>query len=128
MSYHGGVGAGPGPSKTYKVDAPFPWGKDTEVTVPVQAMVDDTWAALAPHIDELEARLINDMEDEVSLYAPRVVKQLMDEVVRPEIAKQMEVAFAEVGMVKDDVVKKTVGVAVGLAVAIGLAAWYIKKG
>lgn len=127
MSYHG-VGAGPGPVKTYKVDAPFPWGKDTEVTLPVEQMVTDTWNALAPSLDAFEAKLINDMEDEANLYGPRLVKQVMDEVVRPEIAKQMEIAFAQVDMVTSDVTKSAVGIAAGLALVIGLSAWWVKKG
>lgn len=40
MSYHA-LGAGPGPIKTYKVDLPFPWGADTEVKVPLDAIVKD---------------------------------------------------------------------------------------
>lgn len=40
MSYHG-LGAGPGPIKTYKVDLPFPWGADTEVKLPLDAIVKD---------------------------------------------------------------------------------------
>jgi hypothetical protein len=127
VSYHG-VGAGPGPVKTYKVDAPFPWGKDTEVTLPVEQMVTDTWNALAPSLDAFEAKLINDMEDEANLYGPRLVKQVMDEVVRPEIAKQMEIAFAQVDMVTSDVTKSAVGIAAGLALVIGLSAWWVKKG
>jgi len=114
--------------KTYKVDAPFPWGKDTEVTLPVEQMVTDTWNALAPSLDAFEAKLINDMEDEANLYGPRLVKQVMDEVVRPEIAKQMEIAFAQVDMVTSDVTKSAVGIAAGLALVIGLSAWWVKKG
>ena len=30
MSYHG-LGAGPGPTETYYVDMPFPWGENTEL-------------------------------------------------------------------------------------------------
>jgi hypothetical protein len=127
VSYHG-VGAGPGPVKTYKVDAPFPWGKDTEVTVPVDQMVSDTWAALAPSLEAFESKLINDMEDEANLYGPRIAKQVMDEVVSPEIAKQMEIAFAQVDMVKADAVKAAVGIVAGLALVIGLSAWWVKKG
>lgn len=35
------LGAGPGPTKTYLVDLPFPWGDDTKVTVPMDAIVKD---------------------------------------------------------------------------------------
>jgi len=127
VSYHG-VGAGPGPTKTYLVDMPLPWGNNTEITVPVQQVVADTWAQLSPKLDALESKLINDMEDEVNLYGPRIAKQVMDEVVSPEIAKQMEIAFAQVDMVKSDATKAAVGIAVGLALVIGLSAWWVKKG
>jgi hypothetical protein len=42
------VGAGPGDTKTYLVDLPLPWGRDTEVTLPMQALVDDAWTAMEP--------------------------------------------------------------------------------
>jgi hypothetical protein len=127
VSYHP-VGAGPGPAKTYKVDAPFPWGKDTEIVVPVDAMVADTWASLTPDINALETKLINDMEDEANLYGPKLVKKVMDEVIRPEIAKQMEITFAKVDMVKDDAIKAALGIAGMVVLSVGLAAWWIKKG
>jgi hypothetical protein len=127
MSYHG-VGAGPGPVKTYKVDMPLPWGDNTEITVPVQQVIADAWTELSPKIDALESKLINDMEDEANLYGPRLVKQVMDEVVTPEINKQMEIAFAQVDVAKSDAIKAAAGIAVGLGLAVGLAAWWIKKG
>lgn len=127
MSFHG-VGAGPGPTKTYLVDMPLPWGNNTSITVPVQQVVADTWAELSPKLDALESKLINDMEDEANLYAPRLAKQLMDEVVRPEIQKQMEIAFADIDVVKSDATKAALGIAAGLALVIGLAAWWVKRG
>lgn len=127
MSYRG-VGAGPGPTKTYKIDAPFPWGKDTEIVVPVQAMVDDSWAALSPHIDELEAKLIQDGEDEMSVYGPVAVKNIMDTIVLPRMNTELEQAVAEFDVVKEDALKTLVAVGATLVVAIGVAAWWIKKG
>jgi hypothetical protein len=35
------LGAGPGITRTYYVDLPFPWGDDTPVTLPMQQMVQD---------------------------------------------------------------------------------------
>jgi hypothetical protein len=43
-----GVGAGPGEVATYQVDLPLPWGANTEVTLPMQALVDDAWTAMEP--------------------------------------------------------------------------------
>jgi hypothetical protein len=44
------VGAGPGETVTYRVDLPLPWGRDTEVTLPIQALVDDAWVAMEPNV------------------------------------------------------------------------------
>lgn len=122
------MGAGPGPVKSYKVDMPFPWGKDTEVVVPVQQMVDDTWLSLAPHIDELEARLVTDMENEANQYGPVLVKNLMDTVVLPRVQTDMEEAFAEFEMLKNDAMKTVVLVGATLLLGVGFAAWWVKKG
>ncbi len=43
-----GLGAGPGDTISYRVDLPLPWGANTEVTLPMQALVDDAWAAMEP--------------------------------------------------------------------------------
>ena len=48
---YGAVGAGPGDTITYRVDLPLPWGKDTEVTLPMQALVDDAWTAMEPNMN-----------------------------------------------------------------------------
>jgi len=127
MTYRS-MGAGPGPVKKYSIDMPFPWGKDTEVVVPIDEMVGDTWAALSPHIDQLEAKMIQDMEDEMNLYAPRLVKQIMDESVRPELNRQAEVAMAEFDVMKMDVVKAVAIVGVTVVLAMGIGSWWVKKG
>jgi hypothetical protein len=127
MSYHG-VGAGPGPVKTYKVDAPFPWGENTEIKIPVQQMADDSYAAVLPHILELEGMLINDVEDEMARVVPDLVQKVIEQKIRPELAKQMEIAFAKVDIVKDDAVKSAVKIAAGIAIAIGIGAWWVKRG
>lgn len=44
----GGLGAGPGATITYLVDLPLPWGRDTEVTLPMDQLVADSWAAMEP--------------------------------------------------------------------------------
>ncbi len=127
MTYRS-MGAGPGPVVKYKIDAPFPWGDDTEIAVPMQQMVDDAWRAISPKINALEAQLVQDMEGEMDIYAPVLVKQIMDEVVRPEIAKQMEVAFAEVDVVKDDAIKGMLALTGMVVLSVGIAAWWVKKG
>jgi len=45
------VGAGPGKTITYLVDLPQPWGRDTQVTIPVDALVDDALVAAQPSMD-----------------------------------------------------------------------------
>jgi hypothetical protein len=45
------MGAGPGPTVTYLVDLPQPWGRDTQVTIPVDALVDDALVAAKPTMD-----------------------------------------------------------------------------
>jgi hypothetical protein len=127
VSYHG-VGAGPGPVKTYKVDAPWPWGENTEIKIPVQQMADDSYAAILPHILELEGMLINDVEGEMARVVPDMVQTVIEKNVRPELAKQMEIAFAKVDIAKDDAIKSATWIAAGVALTIGLSAWWIKRG
>ena len=127
MTYRA-VGAGPGPVKTYKVDAPFPWGDNTEIKIPVQAMVDDAWNAAYPHLLDLENKLIQDGEDEVNLYAPKAVKQVLTDVVMPAVNNELEVVFAEVDLVKEDALKAGLAIAGIVVIAVGVAAWWIKKG
>jgi hypothetical protein len=122
------VGAGPGPVEKYKVDAPWPWGDNTEIALPIQELVSDAWAAAKPRMDELEAKLIDDMENEMSLYGPRLVKDIMDNVVTPEMNKELEVAMAELDVMKTDVTRTLFAVGTSLVIAVGLGAWWLKKG
>lgn len=126
MTYRA-MGAGPGPVKTYKIDAPFPWGSDTEITLPVDAMVADTWTALQPRLDALETKLVQDMEMEMDIYAPQLIKELMDEVVRPEISKQMEIGFAQVGLIENDALKAALAIAGMVMLSVGIAAYWVKS-
>lgn len=127
MSYHG-VGAGPGPVATYKVDAPWPWGDNTEIALPLQQMVNDGWNAISPKIDALESKLIQDAETELSLYAPKLAKDIMDTVVMPEVNNEVEVMMATLDMMKADLGKAIVIAGITMAAAVGLGAWWIKKG
>jgi hypothetical protein len=52
----GGLGAGPGPTTTYYVDLPLPWGKDTEITLPMDQLVADAWASMEPDANAAIAR------------------------------------------------------------------------
>jgi hypothetical protein len=72
------VGAGPGETVTYLVDLPLPWGRDTEMTLPIEALVSDAWDVAGPKVN---------------------------------------LAIA----------KGAVAVAASVAVAVGLAAWWIRS-
>lgn len=61
-----GVGAGPGPSRTYYVDLPQPWGANTPVALPVQALADDIWNVLAPRLDQGSNELTMRIKDAVA--------------------------------------------------------------
>jgi hypothetical protein len=61
------LGAGPGPVNTYRVDMPFPWGDDTEIKLPVQALVAD--AITAARLPELASTLVNQAIKEANLEA-----------------------------------------------------------
>lgn len=50
------MGAGPGDVVTYRVDLPLPWGRDTEVTLPMQALVDDAYTAMEPNLNAAISR------------------------------------------------------------------------
>lgn len=51
VAIHGAsLGAGPGPVRTYRVDLPFPWGDDTEITLPIQSITFDAVNAAYPQI------------------------------------------------------------------------------
>lgn len=50
-TYREGLGAGPGEATTYYLDLPQPWGRNTEVTIPVDALVNDAMAAAQPTLN-----------------------------------------------------------------------------
>ena len=56
MMYGVGLGAGPGEIVTYRVDLPLPWGRDTEVTLPMEAIMNDAWTAVEPNVSAAIAR------------------------------------------------------------------------
>jgi hypothetical protein len=46
-----GLGAGPGEVVTYRVDLPYPWGDDSEITLPIEALVNDAWTVTEPRVN-----------------------------------------------------------------------------
>ena len=50
------VGAGPGPTTTYYVDLPLPWGTNTEITLPMDQLVTDAWASMEPRANAAIAK------------------------------------------------------------------------
>lgn len=45
------VGAGPGPTVTYQVDMPWPGGRNSDVTIPIDALMADVWASAEPNVN-----------------------------------------------------------------------------
>jgi hypothetical protein len=127
MAYRA-VGAGPGAVQKYKVDAPWPWGDNTEIALPVDALVSDAWTAALPKINALESQLIDDMENEATLFAPKLVKQVMDETVMPEIRDELEVMMAGLDLLEKDAMKAILAVGASVIIAVGVGAWWLKKG
>lgn len=94
MSYHG-LGAGPGPVETYRVDLPLPWGDDTEIKLPIHALTQDALravqqsdtAALIPW-DSIDRRIqaslpvwVEQLEEEIDPYVNEVIDRLTTRVV-----------------------------------------------
>jgi hypothetical protein len=50
------MGAGPGPATSYYVDLPLPWGKDTEIALPMDQLTADAWETLSPKMDQSIAK------------------------------------------------------------------------
>lgn len=44
------LGAGPGATRTYYIDAPLPWGDNTPIALPIDAITDDLWARMEPKL------------------------------------------------------------------------------
>lgn len=89
MTYHG-VGAGPGPVETYRVDMPFPWGADTEIKLPVEALVQDAvravqkadvanivpWDSLNQRVTASIPVWAQQLEQEIDPYVNEVISRL----------------------------------------------------
>lgn len=72
----GALAAGPGPVITYKVDMPFPWGDDTEVTLPVKAMIDDAANEATQHLPEIEDYLVTRLRAWLPTVGPEAIKSV----------------------------------------------------
>jgi hypothetical protein len=123
MSYHG-IGAGPGPVKTYKVDLPFPWGDDTEVTLPLDAIVKDAAKAIPV------ASLVQAAWTQGRPLLEAEVPSLITTYVDPKFAQAEYIVSQALKDVEATAGKavKHVYIAAGLIVAgVGLVLWWGKK-
>ncbi len=123
MSYHG-IGAGPGPIKTYKVDLPFPWGADTEVKLPLDAIVKDAAKSIP-----MQA-LIQAAWAEASPLAQQELPLLMNTYLEPKFNQAEYIvnqALKDVDATASRAIKH-VYIAAGLIVTgVAVALWWQKK-
>lgn len=113
MSYHG-LGAGPGPVETYRVDLPFPWGADTELKLPIAAITQDAlraaeragtaglvpWDSINRRIEASMPVWIDQLQQEIDPYVNEVIGRIT---------------------------RRVTFVATSLVAASVLAAWWLKK-
>jgi hypothetical protein len=110
----------------------------TDVGVPVNQLVNDAWLhvqSLLPEIVEqvsIEARprfneLVTTLEGSIAHLLPDLMSEMIRTQIRPELEAQMIAAQARAGVVKEDVIRAAIGVTGTLAIAIGLAAWWMKQ-
>lgn len=116
------LGAGPGPVKKYFVDLPFPWGDNTEVTVPVQQIMKDALQAVP--LQQLAAQFVEEgwptLKSKVEEDAPQIISQALE----PKLGEAKYYVNQLMGEA-DKIAKRTVVhayVAVGLGV---LGMWLI---
>lgn len=70
------LAARPAPTRTYRVDAPFPWGDDTEITLPVQAMITDAANEATQHLPEIEDYLVTRLRAWLPTIGPEAIRSL----------------------------------------------------
>jgi hypothetical protein len=74
------LGAGPGPVKKYLVDLPFPWGDDTEVTVPMQQFVTDAVASVP--LEQLAIQFVESgwptLKSKIEADGPEIVSMALE--------------------------------------------------
>ncbi len=99
------LGAGPGASKTYYIDAPLPWGDNTPITVPVDAIVADFWQSLRPRLDAWADPAVNAAAAEIGGRVEEAVSkpllQAIDagSIIVQEVAWPALVAAAAIGAI-----------------------------
>jgi p-aminobenzoyl-glutamate transporter AbgT len=128
MSYHA-LGAGPGPTLTYKVDLPFPWGSDTPITVPMEAIVHD--AVKAVPVQQLATAFVDEAWPEAKKLAIADLPEIIDKAIAPKWGQAEYILNQTLGEVEDRVrkIKTELLIGAGLAVvALGaLIIWRTKR-
>ena len=123
MSYHS-LGAGPGPVRTYKVDLPVPWGDDTEIKIPLDAMVKDAakaipvaslvqsaWGEARPLLQGEAGLLITTYLEPKFAQAEYIVNQALKDV-ETQTASAVKHVYVAAGII---------------VVGVGLAFWWSKR-
>lgn len=124
MSYHRSLGAGPGPTKTYLVDLPFPWGDNTKVVVPLQQVINDAIQAIP--VQQLAVQLVDYAWPEAKHLAETDLPQIIDDVTSAKWGEAKYTINQAISDVNDIAKKATVHVyiAAGLTVlGIALILW-----
>lgn len=125
----------------YEMDLPI-FGKQT-FRLPIPAMTNDAmnqvqarlpqvldatlpvaYEKVLPYVNSLKADLVRDIE----FLGPRLAQDLMDDVVLPELELQKENIVAQANVLKDEALITAVAVGGMVVIAVGAAAWWIKKG
>lgn len=119
------LGAGPGPTRKYLVDLPFPWGDNTAVTIPMKQLVTD--AVQEVPLDALAVQFVEagwpTLKHKVSEDAPELIAQALE----PKLGEAKYFVNQIMGEA-DKIAKRTVihaYIAAGLAV-VGIA-WAIRR-
>lgn len=123
MSYHG-IGAGPGPVKTYKVDLPFPWGDDTPISLPLDALVKDAAKSIP-----MKA-LIQAAWSEAMPLAQQELPILLSTYLEPKFGQAEYIVNQALKDVEDTANKavRHVYIAAGLIVTgVAVALWWSKR-
>lgn len=125
MSYRmTGLGAGPGPVRTYKVDLPFPWGDDTAIKLPLDAMVKDAVAAIP-----MKTLVAAAMAEAVPLVNEQV-PQLIATYIDPKLGQAEYIinqTLKDVETTADKAVKHIYIAAALIVAGVGVAAWWSKR-
>lgn len=96
------LAAGPGPVKKYLVDLPnIPLtgiGKDTPITVPLQAFIADTAEAIRPHVPMLTDDAVQRLRLWMPTLGPEVIAEtwpMLRERLETELDKELPILIAQ---------------------------------